>query len=140
LIQPPVGTHCLLELRGCPVQLLDDAAFIRTALTDASTEARSTLLNFTSHRFEPQGVTAVALLAESHISMHTWPELGYAAVDLFTCGEHTDPRAGCELLARRFEADDYTLETVQRGGNGTMRFLPKGKPRARKAVPCPVPN
>jgi len=140
LTQPPVGTHCLLELRGCDTRLLNDQAFVESALADAASASGATLLNTMSHRFEPQGVTAIALLAESHLSIHTWPELGYAAVDLFTCGTCCDPQAGCRVLAERFAADAFDLETVERGGSGAMRFLPQDTDPQRKESPCPVPN
>ena len=68
-----VGVHFILELFECPPEKLDDVAFVEDALSRAAEIARSTLLNEVSHRFHPQGVTALALLAESHISVHTWP-------------------------------------------------------------------
>lgn len=111
----PVGTHCVLELLGCSPNLLNDESFIRDALSRASREGLSTLLNLTSHKFQPQGVTALALLAESHISIHTWPENGYAAVDVFTCGQTAQPLRACEYLVRTFLADDYTLRVLPRG-------------------------
>ncbi len=113
---PPVGTHCIMEMYGCPAHLLNHLELIESALEDASQVARSTLLKLSAYQFEPHGVTALALLAESHISIHTWPERGYAAVDLFTCGEHTDPQAGCLSLAKALQAQSYTLAVVPRGG------------------------
>jgi len=110
----PVGTHCILELYDCPALLLNDALFIRAALREAAHQARSTLLSETIHQFEPQGVTALALLAESHISIHTWPEAGYAAVDVFTCGEHTDPEKACEYLIHSLRASWHSLQKLQR--------------------------
>ena len=79
-----VGKHCILELYDCDSSKLNDEAFLRDTITDAAKRAGATLLNLITHRFEPQGVTGLALLAESHISIHTWPEAGYAAVDVFT--------------------------------------------------------
>lgn len=111
----PVGSHCILELHDCSAARLDDEQWVRDTLAYAAERARSTLLSLTSHRFEPQGVTSLALLAESHISIHTWPELGYAAVDVFTCGEHTDPRAACEAIAIRMGATSHSLREIRRG-------------------------
>ena len=88
--------HILFTLKGCPYGLLDDEAHIRNVLQMHQT-SESTLLNISSHKFEPHGVTAVALLAESHISIHTWPENGMAVCDVFTCGDHTNPRSGADL-------------------------------------------
>lgn len=109
------GTHCLLELTGCSADLLNDEAFIRQAITDAAAAAGSTLLSLTSHAFAPQGVTALGLLGESHVSIHTWPEAGYAAADIFTCGSTCQPRAACDLLAERLRADNATIREFERG-------------------------
>lgn len=111
---PSVGTHCILELYGCSAALLNNAEKIQQALRDASRIAKSTLLGEMHHVFQPHGVTALALLAESHISVHTWPETGYAAVDVFTCGDHTMPEKACVYLAQALEAGDYSLQTVAR--------------------------
>ncbi len=141
LIHTPVGTHCILELTGCPAKLLNDVRLIRDALAEASRQGMSTLLKLTSHKFEPQGVTALALLAESHISIHTWPESGYAAVDVFTCGEHARPRQACEYLAQRLEASGYTLRQLARGGSAALATESVSDPTlvAEESL-CPVPN
>jgi len=118
-----VGVHCILELKGCPSHLLDDEQLILQSMANASATAMSTLLNLSSHKFEPQGVTALALLAESHISIHTWPETGYAAVDIFTCGETAKPRLACEYFIEKLQAEDYTLTVLPRG-NGCACHLP----------------
>lgn len=111
-----VGRHCILELYDCPAMLLDDQSFIQSTLRQAANIAKSTLLGELSHKFDPQGVTALVLLAESHISIHTWPESGYAAVDVFTCGEHTLPAEACQFIAQRLESGHYELSTVARSG------------------------
>ncbi|NOX59047.1 MAG: adenosylmethionine decarboxylase [Planctomycetes bacterium] len=111
----PRGTHTMLELYGCPRSLLDDPCFTEQAIRDAATQARCELLQIVVHHFEPQGVTAVALLAESHLSIHTWPEHGYAAIDLFTCGESSEPEAACDLLVERFAASQQMRNTLHRG-------------------------
>ena len=83
--------HLLFELENCPFSLLDDEVLIEGSLIGASYAAKATLLHHHVHRFEPQGVTGFALLAESHISIHTWPEEFRAVCDVFTCGDHTLP-------------------------------------------------
>jgi S-adenosylmethionine decarboxylase len=115
----PLGTHCILELYGCSPDLLNDVLFVREAVEEASQQGLSTLLELTSHQFYPQGVTAVGLLAESHLSVHTWPECGYAAVDIFTCGEDARPRRACEYLIKRFAAREHSLLTLPRGAGAT---------------------
>ena len=87
---------------------------ISTALEQAAEKANAKLLNIVSHCFEPQGVTALALLAESHISIHTWPELGYATVDAFTCGTRTDPERAIEMLKKSVGAKRSQLRTFNR--------------------------
>jgi len=109
-----VGKHCILELYDCDQAKLNDEAFIRTTITTAAKRAGATLLNLITHRFEPQGVTGLALLAESHISIHTWPENGYAAVDVFTCGDQTMPEQACELLRQELGAKSHALKSFQR--------------------------
>ena len=109
-----VGKHCILELYSCDNTKLNDEAFLRTSITTAAKRAGATLLNLITHRFEPQGVTGLALLAESHISIHTWPESGYAAVDVFTCGDHTMPEQACEVLRKELSAQHYALKSFKR--------------------------
>ena len=109
-----VGKHCILELYECDALKLNDEAFVRTTITTAAKLAGATLLNLITHRFEPQGVTGLALLAESHISIHTWPENGYAAVDVFTCGDHTMPERACEILCNELLAKRFSLKSFHR--------------------------
>jgi len=111
-----VGKHCILELYDCSAARLNDETFVRNTLTHAVSEAGATLLRLVSHRFKPQGVTGLALLAESHVSIHTWPESGYAAVDVFTCGDHTMPEQACAHLRRALLAGRYKLSSFLREG------------------------
>lgn len=105
----------MLELFGCPVEKLDDPIFVRDALRNAAGVSRSSLLKEVSHRFAPQGVTALGLLAESHISIHTWPEHGYAAADIFTCGKTAEPEKACQYLVDVFEARRHSMRKLARG-------------------------
>ena len=106
-----VGKHCILELYGCDQTKLNDEAFVRTRVTYASKIAGAKLLNLITYRFQPQGVTGLALLAESHISVHTWPESRYAAIDVFTCGQETMPEKACELLAKELGSNKFSLKS-----------------------------
>lgn len=110
-----IGTHCIVELYGCPPDLLDDEEFVRNAVREASTHGLATLMGEVAHHFEPQGVTALGLLAESHISIHTWPEHGYAAADVFTCGDHANPQKACDFLIRTLQAERHSLTKLVRG-------------------------
>ena len=106
--------HILFTLKGCPYGLLDDEAHIRNVLANAATLSESTLLGVQSHKFQPQGVTAVALLAESHISIHTWPENGMAVCDVFTCGENNLPDSAAHYMFERMEATDWEGTEISR--------------------------
>ena len=81
---------------------------------NAAQLAESTLLDISSHKFDPNGVTAIALLAESHISIHTWPELHMAVCDVFTCGEHTSPASAASYMYTAMEATSHVTETFTR--------------------------
>lgn len=117
-----VGRHCIYELQGGDPHLLDDEDFIKDAMKQAAEASGATLLGMVSHKFEPQGVTAVALLSESHISIHSWPEHGYAAVDAFTCGEHTNPEAACRSLREALKATSGSMKLLSRQGNTLNRL------------------
>ena len=98
--------HILFTLKGCPFELLDDKEFIRMLLFRATKECNSTLLNLAVHKFDPQGVTSIAMLAESHISIHTWPEKGMAVCDVFTCGDTATPQDGVEYMKEQLKATE----------------------------------
>ncbi|QRY66172.1 adenosylmethionine decarboxylase (plasmid) [Ensifer sp. PDNC004] len=109
----PAGTHLLLDFWGATG--LDDAVGIDQALREAADACGATLLDVRLHEFGGEGgVTGVALLAESHISVHTWPETGYAALDVFVCGG-CDPRDAIAPLKRRFNPTDIKITAVARG-------------------------
>ena len=121
-----VGRHCIFELQDGNPNLLDDEDFIKEALTKAADAAGATLLKIVSHKFEPQGVTAIALLSESHISIHSYPEYGYAAVDAFTCGEHTNPESACRSLKESLEAKSGSMQLLTRR-NAAFSHVPSLK-------------
>jgi len=122
----PHGIHCLLELIGCPADSLSDIDRIESAIRHAADIASVTLIKMTTHRFETGGVTAVALLSESHLSIHTWPEHGYAAVDLFTCGRDGDAERACASIAEALDAERYDLQHVFRGNRFESATSPHG--------------
>ena len=115
-----VGKHCILELYDCDQNKLNDEAFIRTTLTFAAKYAGATLLNLITHHFEPQGVTGYALLEDSHISIHTWPELGLAKCDIFCCGEHSRPKEAVEYLHLRFKSQELKRWSCDRSIPSTI--------------------
>ena len=106
--------HFLLELYRCDYEKLNDESFLRCTLNRASKLAKAKVLNLISNKFEPQGVTAIALLAESHISIHTWPESNYSAVDIFTCGQNMLPEAASQYLIEALKAEEHFLRVIER--------------------------
>jgi len=110
-----VGRHLLVELYECDSRILNSLEYIREALLKAAVASNSTIINHFFHKFKPQGISGYVLVAESHISIHTWPEYGYAAVDVFTCGEHTDPWRGLEVLRKALKAKRFNVVEVTRG-------------------------
>ena len=106
--------HFLLELYRCDCEKLNDESFLRCALNRSAKLAKATILNLISNKFEPQGVTAIALLAESHISIHTWPESNYSAVDIFTCGQNMMPELASQYLIESLMAKEHSLRVIER--------------------------
>ena len=109
-----LGRHVIIELWGCS-ESINDSELVKTAMLDAVRAANATLLNIYVHTFSPQGVTGVAVLSESHLSIHTWPEHGYVAADVFTCGETTKPKAAADVLAQHFNATKSVVRELERG-------------------------
>jgi S-adenosylmethionine decarboxylase len=106
--------HFTLDLIGADKTLLDDEDYIRSILKKAIGKANASLIQLRSHKFDPQGLTAFAILAESHVSIHTWPEINFAAVDFFTCGEHTKPEEACEYISSALKAKSHSIFFVER--------------------------
>ena len=106
--------HILFDLLESPSELLDDEDYIRFSLYNATKISNSKLINLTVHKFKPQGITGLAMLAESHISIHTWPEEGVAKCDIFTCGEKCDPHKAVEYLGKAFKADKIETDAFDR--------------------------
>ena len=115
--------HLLLELYRCDCEKLNDESFLRCTLNRAAKLAKATVLNLISNKFEPQGVTAIALLAESHISIHTWPESNYSAVDIFTCGQNMIPELASQYLIEALKAEEHSLRVI--GRNPPVEVLRK---------------
>ncbi len=110
-----LGRHLLVEYHGCDREVLDDVERIRTELLAAVTLAGATPVKDVVHHFSPHGVTGVVVIAESHFAIHTWPEYGFAAVDLFTCGDSLDPWKAFEHLSRTLRATSHSVTEIRRG-------------------------
>ena len=114
-----LGTHVLLELRDCDSQLLNDLRYIREELLSVANQVGAHVVGESFHQFTPQGVTGILSIAESHISIHTWPELGYAAADIFTCGDQNMPDRAAESIIAALRCQDPQITQIRRGLNGT---------------------
>ena len=109
------GLHYLLELKDCNRETLNDLESLKKMLKTAATEAGATVLGDSFHQFEPQGVSGVVVIAESHLFIHTWPECGYAAVDIFTCGESVKPGKAARMVVDQLESKNHSILEIQRG-------------------------
>jgi S-adenosylmethionine decarboxylase len=108
-----MGKHFLLNLYGCSSVLLNDERFLIDLMENAAVASGATVLKTVSHKFDPQGITAICLLSESHISIHTWPEEGKAALDVYTCGS-ANPKIGCDIIITQLNPSEYKLNYIQR--------------------------
>jgi len=114
-----LGKQLLLELKDCDKEVLDDVGFLKGTLLAAASESGATVLGESFHRFNPQGVSGVVIIAESHLFIHTWPEHGYAAVDIFTCGDSVQPGKAAKMLIEKLGGRNHSVMEIQRGILGT---------------------
>jgi S-adenosylmethionine decarboxylase proenzyme len=123
-----LGRHLLAEFYDCDPNILNNADLIEAGMTDAAIESGATIVQKTFHHFSPWGVSGVVVIAESHLAIHTWPEYGYAAVDLFTCGDSVDPLVAYEHLKKAFSAKTAFYSELKRGlihqGDGHLMKTP----------------
>lgn len=110
-----LGRHILAEIYDCDPNILNDREMIEEILVKAALEAGAEVREVAFHKFSPHGVSGVVVISESHLAIHTWPELGYAAVDVFTCGERVNPWDACNYISEKFNAGHMTATEVKRG-------------------------
>ncbi|HBQ85091.1 MAG TPA: S-adenosylmethionine decarboxylase proenzyme [Syntrophomonas sp.] len=110
-----LGRHVLAELYGCRFEVLNDIDKVQDIMVNAALEAGAEVREMVFHKFSPQGVSGVVVISESHLAIHTWPELGYAAVDVFTCGERVNPWDACNYVAEMFQSETMDANEVKRG-------------------------
>jgi len=110
-----LGRHVLAEIYGCSFDILNDREKVEAMMVNAALEAGAEVREVVFHKFSPQGVSGVVVISESHLAIHTWPELGYAAVDVFTCGDRVNPWDACNYLTDHFEAGHMTATEIKRG-------------------------
>jgi len=110
-----LGRHILAEFFDCNSNILNNVELIEKHMTQAAIECGATVVQKCFHMFNPHGVSGVVIIAESHLAIHTWPEIGYAAVDLFTCGESCDPKIAYEYLRKAFGTESASYSELKRG-------------------------
>lgn len=110
-----LGRHVLAEIYGCDFNILNNIQKVERIMVDAALEAGAEVREFVFHKFSPHGVSGVVVISESHLAIHTWPELGYAAVDVFTCGDSVDPWDACNYLTDQFKAKQVFARESKRG-------------------------
>ncbi|MEX2355573.1 MAG: adenosylmethionine decarboxylase [Thermaerobacterales bacterium] len=110
-----LGRHVLAELYDCDAQALNDVQCVEEMMVKAALEAGAEIREVAFHKFSPQGVSGVVVISESHLAIHTWPELNYAAIDVFTCGDRVDPWDACHYLVEHFGAGRITATETKRG-------------------------
>lgn len=117
LLQPgrKLGRHAIIDLSGCNSEMIGNCQLIHDTLVKAAEMARLTVIGIMDHRFIPEGFTAVLMLEESHLSIHTWPEYNYASIDLYSCNLQTDFQAVINFLANEFQAAVTEVAFFERG-------------------------
>ena len=119
----PLGRQLLVELYDCDHTFLNHLESVKNALIEITKIVNLTVIDVVFHEYSPHGITGVVVIAESHITVHTWPEYGYAAVDIFTCGEAISPRILQPELQRCFKAKDSTFQVVERGPSRKLDLI-----------------
>ena len=110
-----LGRHILVEFYNCDKKSLEDHNYIEKVMNEAAIKSKATIVNSCFHTFNPWGVSGAVIIQESHLTIHTWPEYGYAAVDLFTCGDDVDPWIGFQHLSDTLQAEKWETSEVPRG-------------------------
>lgn len=110
-----LGKHLLVDLKDCNKTILSSISEVTNAMVSAAKDANATIIDHSFHEFSPFGISGMVVIAESHLSIHTWPEYGYAAVDIFTCGDLISPEVAARFLIEKFESKNPSIVEVKRG-------------------------
>ena len=110
-----LGRHLLLELFDCDLDAINNLVAVKQTLVEAARRAQATIVDVVFHEFNPFGISGVVVIAESHLSIHTWPEYRYAAVDIFSCGDTLQPDVAANYLVEQFGAERTSMVEMQRG-------------------------
>ena len=110
-----LGTHLLIELKDCKPEILKDLEKVRNVLISAAKKAKATILDYSFREFQPFGISGIVVIAESHLTIHTWPEYRYAAVDIFTCGDFIKSEVAALHLIKNLECQNPSIMEMKRG-------------------------
>lgn len=108
-----LGTHLLIDITGCDAEKLDDERYIRCLLNSAAMKANATIIGEIFHKFSPVGVSGILAISESHISIHTWPEMNTAIVDILTCSDTCDPYLAANYIAEGLNGNMHITEMAR---------------------------
>jgi len=111
----PLGSHVLVEFYDCDPAVLNDDVLIKQFMETAALKANATVVSSHFHQFSPQGISGVIIIVESHLTIHTWPEQGYAAVDIFTCGASLNPHGAVDYLKEAMGCGKVSMVELKRG-------------------------
>ena len=117
------GIHLLAEFWYG--KIIEDPKEIKRILIEAVKKANNTPLKVTIHKFQPQGITGIVLLAESHVAVHTWPEYNYVAIDIYTCGDKANPKKALEYLKKQFQPEKVEIKVIKRGKFNARKLFKK---------------
>ena len=118
------GRHMVVEVSGCNPDVLNDLDRVKEILRESALQANAEILELAFHHFTPQGVSGVVVISESHLSIHTWPEYGYAALDFYTCGD-INPKVACDYVAQHLKATYTQITEVSRGKEENGKYIHK---------------
>ncbi|MBZ4645582.1 MAG: S-adenosylmethionine decarboxylase [Petroclostridium sp.] len=124
--------HCIMELWECNNEFLDNRELVERVMVEAALEAGAEVREVAFHKFAPQGVSGVVIISESHLAIHTFPEHGYASIDVFTCGERIDPQTAAQLIAKKLGSKRIYEVNLERG-MGEMTFVDNFKKKTQTA-------
>ncbi len=124
-----LGRHLMVELYDCDAKILNDVHRVETIMVDAAKSAHARVVDVVFHTFNPHGVSGVIVISESHLAIHTWPEFGFASIDIYTCGTEVNPWIAYNYLVKKFKAKNMTALEMKRGVLPIPAKLLKHKPQ-----------
>ena len=130
-----LGHQIVAEFYSCDKGLLNDVDYIRNNMLEAAIKSGATIVTETFHHFSPHGVSGAVIIAESHLAIHTWPEFGYAAVDLFTCGDSVSAETGFNHLREALKSSHVSTMEIHRGQVDMMQVRERAGRAANMGKP-----